>query len=903
MDGGGSGFDASEIRAEVLRTVSGADERRTGVSDRLSVGRVAAVDLAEGGEEARILGSLSESVGDNRLTLVDVADFKVEGKLKSKSHSDAFMLGGSMVETFAGATLLLAGMSDDMVIGGGSRVTAPLDVTVGGLVGMEEKIGSAFADGFFSENAVVAFDREFGPGVHNCGTVVFEGHVLQTHATGFAPLMQTWLGVRNLNLGSHFSQGGQANSQVAPPPAAPPPVPPKMGGRGMLGALGGPANPASVQNMVAAADAADALEDLGDLGLVAEDTRAASNGAEAEVLADLRRGGEFVDLDGPGGARVAPAYEQTHGINAQTGLPETVTRPHRPELDNSDDDLMNVLSGGLFTSADARHEATGPGMVQPGAVQAPPPRVPSPDPSADAARSVDGEWIETPADGLTEAAEHDPAVKGILKKRDPGAERSPKPNVSYSGADTTFEYEQPFEYEYPGGLPAIASLPDPSAIASNPGQSAELDQAARLDAAEDLRALEDEMLEMEWFRRRVVTADPQKDPRAYTSQMEAFVMARERMRRAYESAEHRDFASLYRQAVAINNDHFYSFLGAGEAERKKAQTLWSKIARKELRAFEEDYVAAAEIFVRHQDLGPGGYARVAELDRMVETPMGAATFSDVSGGALARAIDYLEWANANPGVANPYRRALDPGDVQNGDAYDLLLELLEDISDDGVRIRDGGTDKRLRQQAEAAAEVRRLESELSAYRTTHVDPLETRIEDLQRRIDQQTRKFNRVKTQLGKETAAAKRASLQAELLEANIMLRNIETGELDVMEKRLAKAQKTYRQQFVTRVKFDKLSWSETEQRYEFLIDTLAAAREDILAGRDPNIRLRSQADGYEALSNYTLASKQDANASVGLRVPREDGRKARPKQGDPLPLRDRAILSRLVADALADL
>ena len=939
MDGGGSGFDASEIRAEVLRTVSGADERRTGVSDRLSVGRVAAVDLAEGGEEARILGSLSESVGDNRLTLVDVADFKVEGKLKSKSHSDAFMLGGSMVETFAGATLLLAGMSDDMVIGGGSRVTAPLDVTVGGLVGMEEKIGSAFADGFFSENAVVAFDREFGPGVHNCGTVVFEGHVLQTHATGFAPLMQTWLGVRNLNLGSHFSQGGQANSQVAPPPAAPPPVPPKMGGRGMLGALGGPANPASVQNMVAAADAADALEDLGDLGLVAEDTRAASNGAEAEVLADLRRGGEFVDLDGPGGARVAPAYEQTHGINAQTGLPETVTRPHRPELDNSDDDLMNVLSGGLFTSADARHEATGPGMVQPGAVQAPPPRVPSPDPSpppvpprsADGVASADtgadagtrqttvkwmpepgeGEWIQPPADQLpgTRAGQDALGQQPGSGARRLRAEGTPEDTTA---VDPQFYADMDAEdIEDIAAQAGVLGLSNRSAfdgVARNPRQSAELDQAARLDAAEDLRALEDEMLEMEWFKTHLVTADPVDDPELYASQMEDFEQLRAFMQQSYAQTDEadRNFRWLHRQAIQINEDYLKSFDG-DPAQTRIKNTITQKV-RRELRQLGEDYVAAAETFIRHQDPGPGGYARVAELDWMVETPMGTATFSDVSGGALGRTIDYLN--SAGDFEVSPYGAYVAPDDVGNQDAYDLLRKLLVSDSDQQRQL-DIEVEQLPEQEKAQAATVKRLENKMLAHQRSTVYPLERQVAQLQEQIDNidLNPKGRKAKRQAAKEfdRLNAELAQMQADLTRA--------TDRLDTMEEQLGNARITHGRilerletvqdpDTLEKMRAD-IAWHETEQRYEFLIDTLEAAREDILAGRDPNVRLRIQADGYDELADspyYRLAPVSDPSMAEELGVPGEY-KGARKTQGAPLTLRDRAILSRLVADALADL
>ena len=60
---------------------------------------------------------------------------------------DNIIMAGAMRDEFAGGTFVTAAMSDDMAAGVGPRCTAPPDVWVHGLVGMEERPATWAADG------------------------------------------------------------------------------------------------------------------------------------------------------------------------------------------------------------------------------------------------------------------------------------------------------------------------------------------------------------------------------------------------------------------------------------------------------------------------------------------------------------------------------------------------------------------------------------------------------------------------------------------------------------------------------------------------------------------------------------------------------------------------------------
>ena len=116
-------------------------------------------------------------------------------------RSDTTLLGGAMAETHAGAVLLTAGMSDSLVAGRGLRATALVDLWLAGLAGLEEKIGSAIADGALIEAYGTHFEREYGAGNHVAGFANFSGTVHTTAATGFRPLYKVASACANLNAG------------------------------------------------------------------------------------------------------------------------------------------------------------------------------------------------------------------------------------------------------------------------------------------------------------------------------------------------------------------------------------------------------------------------------------------------------------------------------------------------------------------------------------------------------------------------------------------------------------------------------------------------------------------------------------------------------------------------------
>ena len=285
---------ALETRAEELTYVSGDRRVRRGESDRLEVGSGPSQDAVAGTEHTRIGGQLSEHTGGNLSTQVSRMETTVEGKLTLRLKSDTTLLGGAMTDVHTGGVFIGAGMSDDMIIGGGVRVTAPADLWLCGLIGMEEKLGSAYADGALVELYRLAFEREYATGVHVAGAAVFSGTVHATMATGFRQLFKVARGVRDL------TPGGNAEGGAAPPPSAPPPppgAPPPVEEAGASGALLGP-SAVSMDEV----DEFAALEDIrylfGDLDTTVDSGRP---GNRAAVLEDLRSLAEFSATGQDGG--------------------------------------------------------------------------------------------------------------------------------------------------------------------------------------------------------------------------------------------------------------------------------------------------------------------------------------------------------------------------------------------------------------------------------------------------------------------------------------------------------------------------------------------------------------------------------------------------------------------------
>ena len=142
-----------------------------------------------------------------------------------------------MTEVHAGAELVLAGMSDDLVLGAGSRVTAVLDLWVTGLLGIEEKLATSAFDGVFVDTSRTLFEREYGTGVHRAGSAMFSGAIYATQATGFRRLMRVSSGVRNLSSGGG---GGAGTSTSASGPTSTTPSPGSTSGPGLLGSAAAP---------------------------------------------------------------------------------------------------------------------------------------------------------------------------------------------------------------------------------------------------------------------------------------------------------------------------------------------------------------------------------------------------------------------------------------------------------------------------------------------------------------------------------------------------------------------------------------------------------------------------------------------------------------------------------------
>ena len=287
---------ALETRVEELTYLSGDRRVRRGESDRLEVGSGPAQDIVSGTEHTRIGGTLSEHTGGNLSAQASRMETTVEGKLTQHFKSNTTLLGGAMTEVYTGGVFIGAGMSDDLVIGGGVRVTAPADLWLCGLIGMEEKIGSACADGALLELYRLAFEREYATGVHAAGAAVFSGTVHATMATGFRQLFKVSRGVRDLTPGGN-AEGGDAPA----PPAAPAPAP-APGGEAASGGM------LMAQGATEMEDAEDlaALEDIrhlfGDLDTTVDSGRTGDRAALLEDLGSLAKYSETGEDVGDAGA-------------------------------------------------------------------------------------------------------------------------------------------------------------------------------------------------------------------------------------------------------------------------------------------------------------------------------------------------------------------------------------------------------------------------------------------------------------------------------------------------------------------------------------------------------------------------------------------------------------------------
>ena len=318
----------SQRRAKHIVERSGGDRIRRGVADRLEVGSEGLFERTEGARTLRVGGTLSDSTGGTRTTQARRVERTVRGRTRVEGRTDNIILGGGMSEVHAGAEVVLAGMSDDLVIGAGARVTALLDLWVAGLYGVEEKLATANADGAFVDTARTLFEREYGTGVHHAASASFSGTVYATQATGFRKYMKVASGVRNLSSGGGGGGGDESASASGPSSAAPSP-----GGESGPGLLG------SAQTPSPRAGGFDSA-DLGRLAGEAQAGEDAATYARTENVADTTASAQEaartqVAGNGPADAARAPSRADSAGGPSAGSSPGRVDAadpaPVRPE--------------------------------------------------------------------------------------------------------------------------------------------------------------------------------------------------------------------------------------------------------------------------------------------------------------------------------------------------------------------------------------------------------------------------------------------------------------------------------------------------------------------------------------------------------------------------------------------
>ena len=219
---GVGGGHALELRAESMLFHAERGAERTGKLDRTEVGHSDDNrDVVAGRDEVAVDGMLDEHTGHGYVVVTDEVETNVGGPLTMHAHlEDNIVMAGTMRDEFRGGTFVTAAMSDDLAAGAGVRCTAPLDLWVLGLLGVEERPGTCAADLILSDFAGTLYEREYGPSVHAAAVARFQNKVTTTMKSGFRPLMKTALGVRNLIPGG---AGGGGGADVSPPAAPPAP--------------------------------------------------------------------------------------------------------------------------------------------------------------------------------------------------------------------------------------------------------------------------------------------------------------------------------------------------------------------------------------------------------------------------------------------------------------------------------------------------------------------------------------------------------------------------------------------------------------------------------------------------------------------------------------------------------
>ena len=316
-DDGSNGHWSLETRAESMKVFTLGNAVRKGELDSVQIGDSAAYDAVYGAETATIRGKLRERNEGDVSHIATRLETTIGGRMTIRSgFEDTLMIGGPVTDTWTGATLIGAAMSDDLCAGAGARVTAPVDLWLNNLTGMEERPGTAAADAVFLEGCGTLFEREYGSSVYAVGATIWTGTTYVTTKTGFRPLMRVAMGVRNLVPGS-----GTAAEEQAPP--APPPGP--SGAEGGLVAGGMVMGGAGVaRSTVNVSVSVDSLTDAARAGEAGANTVSAHNavqldGLKLDLVENLTtRSGELDVLTDTG--RVEDASDLRHGENLATDL-------------------------------------------------------------------------------------------------------------------------------------------------------------------------------------------------------------------------------------------------------------------------------------------------------------------------------------------------------------------------------------------------------------------------------------------------------------------------------------------------------------------------------------------------------------------------------------------------------
>ena len=366
---------ALEFRSETIEQLVGGDALRRGVSERIEAGRSHTnADLVAGRDRVRVHATLHEHTGHGLAEQAAHLHTTVDGTLNVHAASeDTVLLAGHMRDLWDGGTAIVAAMTDDTVAGGGIRVTAPLDLWVHGLMGVEERIGTCTADAVLTESSATHYEREYGPGVHAAGLAVYTGSLYQSSRTSFRPLMRVSSGVRNLIAGGGGGgAGGDAGAGDAPG-TSPLPVP----------AAGGAGTQAASETLSAAtgAGAGGTAQAGGMAGVRSQDLTGILRGDEVAALASganvvgtsgdltgLRRGtdtaGQLAALrDAMRGGEAGPQGEVT-SVSRVPGLDDTASVHEASAADIMTDNRSGATVPG--SDAPALHSTVSPRKPPPG---------------------------------------------------------------------------------------------------------------------------------------------------------------------------------------------------------------------------------------------------------------------------------------------------------------------------------------------------------------------------------------------------------------------------------------------------------------------------------------------------------------------------------------------------------